>query len=90
MDIDVHGAGWKLVRECFQALYTESEKNGHNVGTAVIPEKRFFFSSFYSFFYIYFFNFNSQCPIHPTVGLLRLSEYSDIRGSEYKIEYVYS
>ena len=24
------------------------------------------------------------------VGLLRVSEYSDIRGSEYKIEYGYS
>ena len=24
------------------------------------------------------------------VGLLRVSEYSDIRGSEYKIEYEYS
>ena len=25
-----------------------------------------------------------------TLGLLRVSEYSDIRGSEYKIEYEYS
>ena len=25
-----------------------------------------------------------------SVGLLRVSEYSDIRGSEYKIEYEYS
>ena len=25
-----------------------------------------------------------------TIGLLRVSEYSDIRGSEYKIEYRYS
>ena len=27
---------------------------------------------------------------HQFVGLLRVSEYSDIRGSEYKIEYEYS
>ena len=26
----------------------------------------------------------------PSLGLLRVSEYSDIRGSEYKIEYEYS
>ena len=28
--------------------------------------------------------------IQEGVGLLRVSEYSDIRGSEYKIEYGYS
>ena len=27
---------------------------------------------------------------YASVGLLRVSEYSDIRGSEYKIEYEYS
>ena len=30
----------------------------------------------------------SALPV--TLGLLRVSEYSDIRGSEYKIEYEYS
>ena len=28
--------------------------------------------------------------IYKLIGLLRVSEYSDIRGSEYKIEYEYS
>ena len=41
----------------------ESEKNGqnvgHNVGTAVVPEKRFCFPPFYSFF-IFYFNFQCQ------------------------------
>ena len=35
----------------------------------------------------------AQGPQHsdaPIVGLLRVSEYSDIRGSEYKIKYEYS
>ena len=31
-----------------------------------------------------------KSSILPAVGLLRVSEYSDIRGSEYKIEYEYS
>ena len=51
---------------CLFYFALESEKNGDNVRTAVVPEKRFNFSPFYSFF-IFFFNFNSQCPIHPTV-----------------------
>ena len=42
----------------------ESEKNDHNVGTAVVPEKRFYFPLFILSFFYYFI---SQCPIHPTV-----------------------
>ena len=30
------------------------KKNGHNVETAVVPEKRFYFSSLYSLFYIFY------------------------------------
>ena len=32
----------------------------------------------------------SKCISTEQIGLLRVSEYSDIRGSEYKIEYEYS
>ena len=32
----------------------------------------------------------TQTERPPVLGLLRVSEYSDIRGSEYKIEYEYS
>ena len=39
---------------CLFYFALESEKNGHHVGTAVVPEKRFYFSPFYSFFYIFF------------------------------------
>ena len=54
---------------CLFYVALESEKNGHNVGTAVVPEKRFYFSPF---FYCFFFYFNSQCQlilgsIHPAV-----------------------
>ena len=53
---------------CLFYFALESEKNGHNVGTAVVPEKQFYFPPFYSCF----FYFNSQChlilgSIHPAV-----------------------
>ena len=32
---------------------------------------------------------NSEFTVHVWLGLLRVSEYSDIRGSELKIEYEY-
>ena len=56
---------------CIFYFALESEKNGHNVGTAVVPEKQIYISPFYSFFYILFIS-NIQCQlilgsIHPTV-----------------------
>ena len=39
---------------CLFYFALESEKNGHNVGTAVVPEKRFYLSPFYSCFFFYF------------------------------------
>ena len=39
---------------CLFSFALESEKNGHNVGTAVVPEKRFSFSPFL-FFFLFFF-----------------------------------
>ena len=42
---------------CLFYFALESEKNGHNVGTAVVPEKQFYFPPFY------FFYFNSQLSI---------------------------
>ena len=43
---------------CLFYFAVESEKNGHNIGTAV-PEKRFYFSPFYScFFFISIPNVN--------------------------------
>ena len=36
---------------CLFYFVLESEKNSHNVGTAVVPEKRFYFSPFYSFIF---------------------------------------
>ena len=38
---------------CLFYVALGSEKNGHNVGTAVVPEKRFFFPHII-LFYIYF------------------------------------
>ena len=54
---------------CLFYFVIESEKNGHNVGTTVVPEKGFYFSPFYTFF---FYCFNSKCQfilgsIHPAV-----------------------
>ena len=34
---------------CLFYFASESEKNGHNIGTVVVPEKRFYFSPFYFF-----------------------------------------
>ena len=49
----------ELKRLCLFYFVLESEKNSHNVGTAVVPEKRFYFPLFiFSFFY-----FNSKCPL---------------------------
>ena len=42
---------------CLFYFDLESEKNGHKVGTAVVPEKRFYFSPFYSLFYFFFTSF---------------------------------
>ena len=39
----------KMLCESYFAL--ESENDGHNAGTAVVPEKRFYFSPFYSCFF---------------------------------------
>ena len=39
----------KLNMICLFYFVLESEKNSHNVGTAVVPEKLFYFSPFYSF-----------------------------------------
>ena len=41
---------------CLFYFVLENEKNSHNVGTAVVPEKLFYFSPFYSFFYISILN----------------------------------
>ena len=44
---------------CLFYFALESEKNGHNVGIAVVPEKRLYFSPFYSrFFFISIPNVN--------------------------------
>ena len=58
----------QLKMKCLFYFALESEKNDQNVGTAVVPEKHFYFSPFYSFF----FYFNSECQlilgsIHPAV-----------------------
>ena len=47
----------ELKMRCLFYFAIECEKNGHNVGTAVVPEKRFYFSPFYSLFYIFFISF---------------------------------
>ena len=52
---------FELKMLCLFHFALENEKNGHNVGTAVVPEKRFYFFPFYSFFF--FLNFNSQCKL---------------------------
>ena len=54
---------------CLFYFVLKSEKNSHNVGTAVVPEKQFYFPPFYSFF---FYCLNSKCQmilgsIHPAV-----------------------
>ena len=38
---------------CLFYFALESEKNGHNVGTAVVPEKRIYFSPFHFFIIIF-------------------------------------
>ena len=43
---------------CFFYFALKSEKNCHNVGTAVVPKKRFYFSPFHSFIYFFYFNSN--------------------------------
>ena len=40
----------ELIILCLFYFALESEKNGHNVLTAVVPEKQFYFSPFYSCF----------------------------------------
>ena len=54
---------------CLFYFALESEKNGHNVGTAVVPKNN---SIFPFFILVFFFYFNSQCrlilgSIHPAV-----------------------
>ena len=44
----------KLKMICLFYFVLESDKNSNNVGTAVVPEKLFYFSSFYSFFLFQF------------------------------------
>ena len=39
---------------CLFYFALESEKNGHNVGTAVVPEKRFYFHLFFLCFIFFF------------------------------------
>ena len=48
----------KLKMICLFYFVLESEKNSHNVGTAKVPEKLYYFSSFYSFFFISILNVN--------------------------------
>ena len=36
---------------CLFYFVLESKKNSHNVMTAVLPEKQFYFSPFYTFFF---------------------------------------
>ena len=43
---------------CLFYFVLESEKNSHTVGTAVVPEKQFYFSPFYSSFFISIQNVN--------------------------------
>ena len=40
---------------CLFYFALESEKYGHNVGTAVVPEKQFYFPPFYSCFFVVVF-----------------------------------
>ena len=50
---------------CLFNLALESEKNGHNVGTAVVPEKRFYCPPFYScFFFKFQFPMSIDCWIN--------------------------
>ena len=49
----------ELTMLCLFYFALESDKNGHNVGTAVVPEKRF---SFYPFLFCFFF-FLFQFPM---------------------------
>ena len=44
----------KLKMICLFYSVSESEKSSHNVRTAVVPEKLFYFSPFYSFFLFQF------------------------------------
>ena len=50
----------KLKMICLFYFVLESEKNTHYVGTAVVPEKLFNFSHFYSCFFISIQNVNSN------------------------------
>ena len=45
---------FELKMLCLFYFALESEKNGHYVGTAVVPEKRFYFSPFSSCFFFKF------------------------------------
>ena len=45
----------------FNLFCLRKRKNRHNVGTAVVPEKRFSFSPFYSFSYFFFSILNVNC-----------------------------
>ena len=63
------GTSRQLKMICLFYFVLESEKISHNVGTAVVPEKLFYFTPFFYFFY---FNSKSEFElifglIHPTV-----------------------
>ena len=56
----------KLKMICLFYFVLKSEKrNSHNVGTAVVPEKLFYFFPFLFFFY-----FNSKCEFELIFGLI--------------------
>ena len=40
-----------ITRLCLFYFALENERNGHNVGTAVVPENRFYFSPFLFLFF---------------------------------------
>ena len=52
---------------CLFYFALESEKNGHNVGTAVVPVKRFYFFPFYSLLNIFLFHFPRSNSSHSSL-----------------------
>ena len=55
---------------CLFYFVLESEKNSHNVGTAVVPEKRFYFSPLYFLFLLFEFQMSIDSWVNSSLSLL--------------------